>query len=407
LLKNREQRLQLGQFFTKDREVNFMLDLIQNSGPVLEPSCGDGAFLQKLPHSTVGVEMDATVAPKKAIVMDFFDFSAENKFATIIGNPPYVANDKILDSTREKVSQLRTWSGKTNLFVLFIEKSLDHLDTNGELIFIVPSVFLKATSCQELNKKMSSLGTITDLVLYGDTTPFGSDAAPEHETCIFRFEKGNFTRKTKMHLFDKEQNKIIKQSVKNYYVDSRGISWFLKSGIDVSKLMRIGDYFAVKVGAVTGLDNFFVDPTRGNKDFVFSKTRSTGKTRRMIDEASPTSWLEANREKLIDRKIKKQWTEKDWWKWGRPQSNQSGKRIYVNNKTRTTNPFFFHECENYDGSVLAIFPKDDTMDIEKVVGVFNNIDWEMFSVKVGGRYIFKQRVLENCFLTEEQFENCF
>ena len=403
--KTRSQRIALGQFFTKNREVEFMVNMMKNDGPILEPSCGSGAFLDKLPPKAIGLELDPDVAPKGSLLMDFFDLGTKNKFATIIGNPPYVANDKILAKTREKLKSLENYSGKTNLFVLFIEKCLDHLEEDGELIFIVPSVFLKATSCSKLNSRMYSEGTITDLVLFGDTTPFGTDAAPEHETCIFRYEKGNFSRVTKMYSLSGD--KIKQDADKKYFVDEGGISFFFEPSVDVSVLCRIGDHFDVKVGAVTGMDEFFVDDARGNKDYVYSKTRKTGQTRRMIDEETPTQWLKENVEKLVERKIKSKWTHNDWWKWGRPQPVASGKRVYVNNKTRVDNPFFQHECENYDGSVLAIFPKDDKMDLDKLVDVFNSVDWEMFSIKVGGRYIFKQRVLENCYLTKKEFENCY
>ena len=127
----------------------------------------------------------------------------------------------------------------------------------------------------------------------------------------------------------------------------------------------------------------------------------------MICEDSPTEWLKDNEKLLRSRKIKKEWTDNDWWKWGRPQPKAEGKRFYVNGKTRQSNPFFYNDCENYDGSILGVFLKDQNMKVEKVVEVFNNVDWEMFSMKIGGRYIFKQKQLENCFLTQEQIKKCY
>ena len=35
----------LGQFFTPPHIVEQMVNLIQNTGSILEPSCGNGAFL--------------------------------------------------------------------------------------------------------------------------------------------------------------------------------------------------------------------------------------------------------------------------------------------------------------------------------------------------------------------------
>ena len=143
--QDREHRMKLGQFFTKTREVDFMINLIQGGSKILEPACGDGAFLSNLRGFPLAhaLELDASVAHPSAIIMDFFDFAEDNKYDTVIGNPPYVANALILEETRDKLAYLETWSGKTNLFVCFMEKCLNHLREKGELIFIVPSVFKK------------------------------------------------------------------------------------------------------------------------------------------------------------------------------------------------------------------------------------------------------------------------
>ena len=127
----------------------------------------------------------------------------------------------------------------------------------------------------------------------------------------------------------------------------------------------------------------------------------------MIDEDKPTEWLKFFERWLRQRKIKKEWSDNNWWKWGRPQPRLSGKRVYVNSKTRVNNPFFHHECENYDGSVLAIFFKDQNMNPTKVVDMLNSFDWEFYSVKVGNRYIFKPKVIQNCYISKEQIEQCY
>ena len=67
----------------------------------------------------------------------------------------------------------------------------------------------------------------------------------------------------------------------------------------------------------------------------------------------------------------------------------------MNCKTRTHNPFFVHDCKNFDGSVLAIFPKDEHVDLEEFATKLNNLDWETLGFKCGGRYLFSQKSLEN------------
>ena len=47
----------LGQIFTPPAIVDCMLKLVRNNGRVLEPACGDGAFLKHFPQA-MGIEID-------------------------------------------------------------------------------------------------------------------------------------------------------------------------------------------------------------------------------------------------------------------------------------------------------------------------------------------------------------
>ena len=72
----------LGQVFTPPAIVDAMLALVRNCGRVLEPACGDGAFLQHFPFA-LGVEIDPRHAPPGARVMDFFALPEHEAFATL------------------------------------------------------------------------------------------------------------------------------------------------------------------------------------------------------------------------------------------------------------------------------------------------------------------------------------
>ena len=98
-----------GQFFTNEVIVKDMIKLIKNNGSVLEPSCGDGVFLNYLVSrknvkenikEITAIEIDEDVIPKLSnfqcfssnkkisiINNDFLDYDIENKYDTIIGNP--------------------------------------------------------------------------------------------------------------------------------------------------------------------------------------------------------------------------------------------------------------------------------------------------------------------------------
>jgi tRNA1(Val) A37 N6-methylase TrmN6 len=65
----------------------------------------------------------------------------------VIGNPPYVRYRDIGAATRKLLRQ-DGFDERSNLYLFFIEKCVRHLAPGGELIFITPRDFLKATSAR-------------------------------------------------------------------------------------------------------------------------------------------------------------------------------------------------------------------------------------------------------------------
>lgn len=366
----------LGQVFTPPEIVDEMLALRRNHGSVLEPSCGDGAFSNRIP-SCVAIEYDRAVCPDNALCMDFFDYPVSNLYDTIIGNPPYVKYKNIMPDTKGKLP-MELFDKRTNLSLFFIKKCFDHLKPHGELIFIVPREILKATSAIKLNTLLYENGTITNFRETGDDRVF-KNACPN--CIIFRYEKDNLSHKTN----DGKTFSVINGQI------------IFHSG-DCGKTM-LKDIADVCVGAVSGKDEIYINEEYGNRDFVCSTTRKDGKTRRMIYNVR-IPYLEQFHDVLINRGIK-HFTEDNWWKWGRDYPENDKPRIYVNCKTRWNDPFYTHPCKNFDGSVLAIFPKDESTDLNQFAMAMNKIDWESLGFKCGGRYLFSQKSLENVVLPDD------
>ncbi|MCZ3030507.1 hypothetical protein NYY88_19565, partial [Acinetobacter baumannii] len=85
--------------------------------------------------------------------------------------------------------------------------------------------------------------------------------------------------------------------------------------------------------------------------------------------------------------------EHNWWHWGRGYPITDAPRVYVNTKTRHPRPFFLHECNNFDGSILAIFPHDPNMDMKAFCDALNVVDWKALGFVCDGRFLFSQRSL--------------
>lgn len=370
-------RRNLGQFFSPEILVDECISLIQNkNGRLLEPSCGDGAFRKCKTKNSVFIEIDKNVIKDDWVInQDFFDYPETEKFDTIIGNPPYVDNKFITVKHKTNIKV------QANLYLYFIEKCFHHLAEHGEMIFIVPRDFIKLTSARYINQLLCDNGTITHYFDYGDEKLF-SEACPN--VCIFRYEKDNMSKKTET--FDGVKKILI----------SNGIISFS----DNDNVVPLGELFNIKVGAVSGNDKLFENEK--GEDFVCSKTAKTGALRKMIYEAYDKS-LEPYKDILINRKIKK-FDETNWWAWGRPVKFCFGEpRIYVNCKTRNKNPFFLNNCERWDGSILALFPKK-AVDLKNTVDILNNLDWQGMGFMTGGRYLFAQKSLKEALVDGKLFE---
>ena len=366
----------LGQVFTPQSIVFRMLGLRQRLGTVLEPSVGDGAFWQHLRgEDAVGIEVDPRYCPSDCLNMDFFDYDVSHRFNTIIANPPYVAGKNVCVSTRAKLTKLFPF--KTNLYIHFIAKCLAHLNRHGELIFITPRDFIKLTLAAPVNNLMASTGYITHWLEFGEDNPFTGPTA--HNLVIWRFEKDYTGHKLT----------FVNDSIRRM-VNSNGQLMFVSADYSVP----FSELFYVKVGAVSGADKVFVDE-KGNLDIVYSRTARTGKTRKVYYDHFDDHLLES-KERLKARRIRK-FNDDNWFRWGRSLCSDDADRIYVNCKTRSSRPFFLHPCKNFDGAVLAVFPKK-RMNLRKACEMLNDVDWHDLGFGYGGRFIFNQRSLENSLL---------
>ncbi len=364
----------LGQVFTPPAIVDAMIALRRRHGRTLDPAAGDGAFSSRIAGCTA-IELDAHFAPPGALVQDFFAYPAEQKFDTIIGNPPYVRYQYIRAGTRA-LFQAGRLDGRANLYLFFTDKCLDHLAPGGELIFITPRDFLKATSSAPLNARLYREGTITDFTELGDARVFDGSLP---NCAIWRFEKDNPSHRT----YDGRR-----------MVFSGGQLAFSRGIYSVP----LADVFAVKVGAVSGADDIYTHEELGSIDFVCSLTARTGQTRRMIYNEQ-LEYLEPFKPRLIARRVRR-FDESNWWQWGRQHHVSERPRLYVNNRTRNPRPFFLHPSIHYDGSILALFPHQPHADLNALCALLNDVDWRELGFVCDGRFLFAQRSLAQTLLPE-------
>ena len=161
-----EHRKKFAQFFTPFPIANLMAKWIlgnQNLKTVLEPAFGLGVFSRAILNykediEIKGFEVDATIFENakqhfedtenlNLLLQDYMYNDWKNKYDGIICNPPYFKfhdydNKNIL---KEIETNLKCkLNGFTNLYTLFLLKSIHKLNPNGRCAYIIPSEFLNS-----------------------------------------------------------------------------------------------------------------------------------------------------------------------------------------------------------------------------------------------------------------------
>lgn len=182
-------RKKFAQFFTPKQVADFMarwvLNSPKNNKTILEPAFGLGIFSRYMLNIDQSIKIegydidDVIMGYAKEnfsesganVVLNSSDYllsSWEKKFDGIICNPPYL---KFHDYDNSKCvsilnMQLGTQlSGFTNLYALFLLKSISQLADDGRLAYIIPSEFLNSDYGVQVKKYLLQSGTLRHIII--------------------------------------------------------------------------------------------------------------------------------------------------------------------------------------------------------------------------------------------------
>jgi adenine-specific DNA-methyltransferase len=424
-MTNKKQR---GQFFTSNEKVQqVMLDLVKNkSGAALEPSAGAGHLvvaLETLPSlsSITALELDTAIPAVCSTPMEYGDFftfanGKENRYDVIFGNPPYVAWKHIEEATQLSAAAIKKdYSDKTNLYYLFIDRCVDLLKDNGEIVFIVPKEWLYTSSAKPLREKISRLGHISHIVDCGEEKLFADADVPA--LLIFRFVKSKEDEAT---LFATNLNEAHKGNWETREFISKDGRWMLLEPELAEKVAtwgKFGDQYSVKVGIVSGLDGVFriTNPEDFEPETIQSYITTKG-IELFIDVNSyitfdsipekTRAYLLEHKPALIGRKIAK-FDESNWWRYGAIRNknamDSSAARFYSHGRTRNAAPFFTVEKEKaiyFGGGIIGIFEKPNAqIHHTDTIKFLNSVEFRkildgMF-ITIGNKVSFQPATLED------------
>jgi len=375
----------LGQYFTthndlKEKVFEFILNSPSN---ILEPSMGQGDLItfiiDKVPNMTFDMyEIDTKIKlldkiqKEKVIYGDFMKQNITKTYKTIIGNPPYVKTKK------------------GNLYVDFIEKCYNLLDDNGELIFIVPSDFLKLTCASKLLNIMMTNGTFTHIFHPHNENMFENASI---DVIVFRYCKNNSIEK-----------KILYNDKLSYITNNNGLITFDEEENKHTVIFQ--DYFDICVGLVTGKETVYKNEELGNVEVLNGEDKVD---KYIYIENYPcenekiNKYLLQHKKELMERGIRK-FNEKNWFEWGAPRNiatinaNLGKDCIYIYNLTRKSKVAFIDKVKNFGGSLIMLIPKKKC-DLVKLIYYINSDNFKKNFI-FSGRFKIGHRQISNSYIPD-------
>lgn len=205
-------RKKFGQFFTPDRIADFMaewvLEGIRNNATILEPAFGLGAFCRamfRINHNinVIGHDVDEKIfsyarenfADSKNVILNndnYITASWQGRYDGIICNPPYLKfhdydNSTLIPLVNTKLST--KLNGFTNIYTLFLLKSISQLKEGGKLAYIIPSEFLNSDYGVEVKRALLDSGVLRHVIVVNFTHCAFDDSLTT--ACILLCQKNN------------------------------------------------------------------------------------------------------------------------------------------------------------------------------------------------------------------------
>lgn len=282
---------------------------------ILEPSCGDGVFLEAAAlrlrglgcgksaaaRQLCGIELVAVEANKSAARLqrlwgmhaagsvqctDFFAWLEKHRtacFDCVVGNPPFIRYQNFPEPSRSRAMQLLEQEGLranklTNIWGPFVVGGVSCLKARGRLAMVLPAELLQVSYAAQLR------GYLTDrfrsIQILGCNAVFFEDAEQEVVLLLAEEKRAHATKAHACHIELTEAKdldallargpevgirgtpKMVNHGTEKwlkYFLSAREIS-LLRALRETAGVASLGEHARVDVGVVTGRNEFFVVP---------------------------------------------------------------------------------------------------------------------------------------------------
>ena len=292
---NTKQKL-LGAYYTPIKLANAMVKFLdfEEVQSVLEPSCGDGVFLNSLSQTGIierinnidAVEIENDEAEKVINAYqnnenvhvyneDFFEFYSRVKegerYDLILGNPPYIRYQYLTEEQRKIQSKILESHGMKankliNAWVAFLVACVHLLSDNGKIAFVIPAEILQVAYAEDLRLFLSTQLTKITLITF-EQLVFPDI---EQEILVFLGEKNteekgiriietnNISECENLRLdqIDFQKMNHAKEKWTKYFISPKEIELIQQIRND-KRFVEFSDIGIINVGITTGDNKYF------------------------------------------------------------------------------------------------------------------------------------------------------
>ncbi len=287
-----------GGFYTPEPIAEFVLRWGINGSKdfdILEPSCGDGVFLEQLAknkfkyNSITAIEFDEIEAAKadkislknkQVINADFHTYcnNTHKRFDLVVGNPPYIRY-QFFDRLQQAeagdifIKAGLTYSKLTNAWVSFVVgSSLLLKDKGGKIGFVLPAEILQVSYAQQLRNFIAhfynkiNIISFEKLVFPDIQQEVVLLLCEKNETKDHNIEHIELRDASELKSLDVARLKSPKKKIDFksnkwtfYFLDQDEID-FLENIAKDRNIPTLGKFANVEVGITTGSNDFFTVP---------------------------------------------------------------------------------------------------------------------------------------------------
>lgn len=276
-----DHRKKYAQFFTPRKIAEFMCQWVlqgKQKTRVLEPAYGLGIFSRVLAqNSTLPVDAyeideqifaNAVTSRPNGVNLrneDYFTCDWNEKYDAIVCNPPYLKFHDYDNATYipDVNSHLGTkLNGFTNLYTLFLLKSIAQLQEGGRLAYIIPLEFLNSDYGVEVKRALIESNTLQHIIVVDFTECAFDDALTT--ACILLCEKTNSSVSVRFSLVNNIEglntcfSEYVEYSTSELDANIKWKSYYEEGySCKYNHLVPFSKFAKVSRGIATGANDYF------------------------------------------------------------------------------------------------------------------------------------------------------